>query len=330
MEVSMLVLLVLAYGVRVGVDKRYKIWCCIGNQLALHSLACLPRLRDEVVHNAMVEGQEALSSHHRLAPVDDGLDGFLPFLHSPRIGAGLSIHARAVIALGLALRKEIALLLVAAEKIPRFGAIDVSEGYSVAREGRTDDPVGEVVDHEFLRRGKEPVATWNLVDGLHGREEMSEEKGRTEERFEDHEDGGIYIGSSGIGPKRVIMSPCMPIRSDLSTTPGLFHIEAPSAYSSSTAYTTITRDQTCWPSTSLSLRDPASRSPPSVLLAEHWLERPLLSMKYIDLRVDLEFCLMDFRFEDLKEECIYVGSSGVGLWLSVIGHQEGTDVFQAS
>ncbi|URE31167.1 hypothetical protein MUK42_16085 [Musa troglodytarum] len=41
-----------------------------------------------------------------------------------------------------------------------------------------------------------------------------------ERRFEDHEDGGIYIGSSGIGPKRVIMSPCMPIRSDLSTTPG--------------------------------------------------------------------------------------------------------------
>ncbi|URE31171.1 hypothetical protein MUK42_16085 [Musa troglodytarum] len=129
---------------------------------------------------------------------------------SPRTGASLSIHALAAAPLGLALRKEIALLLVAAEKIPWLGAIDVSEGDSVAREGfedredrgicvgsssigvkrvimspympRRSDLSMTPVDHEFLRRGKEPVATWNLVDGLHGREEMSEEKGRTEER----------------------------------------------------------------------------------------------------------------------------------------------------
>ena len=33
MEVSALVL---ACGLRVGADERYKIWCCIGNPLALH------------------------------------------------------------------------------------------------------------------------------------------------------------------------------------------------------------------------------------------------------------------------------------------------------
>ena len=118
---------------------------------------------------AIVEGEEALSSHHHLAPVDDGLDGFLLFVQSPRTGAGPSIDARAAAVLGLALRKEIALLSTVAEKIPRLGAVDIGEGDSAARERCAGNAVGEVVDHEFLRRGKEPVTTRNDVDGIHGR-----------------------------------------------------------------------------------------------------------------------------------------------------------------
>ena len=80
------------------------------------------------------------------------------FVQSPRTAAGLSIHARAAVVLRLPLRKEIAFMPIAAEKIPRLGAVDVGEGDSAAREGFAGDPVGEVVDHEFIRRGKESVA----------------------------------------------------------------------------------------------------------------------------------------------------------------------------
>ncbi|THU63038.1 hypothetical protein C4D60_Mb01t11510 [Musa balbisiana] len=130
------------------------------------SLEAAGRTRLELVHRppgvlppAIVEGKAALSPHHHLAPADHGLDGFLLFVQSPRTAAGLSIHARAAAVLGLALRKEIALLPIAAEKIPRLGAVDVREGDSAAREGCAGDPVGEVVNQEFLRRGKEPAYT---------------------------------------------------------------------------------------------------------------------------------------------------------------------------
>ncbi|THU63091.1 hypothetical protein C4D60_Mb01t12090 [Musa balbisiana] len=43
--------LVLACGVRVGADGRYKIWCCIGNPLALHSAACF---RGQLLHSAVL------------------------------------------------------------------------------------------------------------------------------------------------------------------------------------------------------------------------------------------------------------------------------------
>ncbi|URE31175.1 hypothetical protein MUK42_16085 [Musa troglodytarum] len=146
---------------------------------------------------------------------------------SPRTGASLSIHALAAAPLGLALRKEIALLLVAAEKIPWLGAIDVSEGDSVAREGffvspRSSEqitPFGLTrLRNEGLRIVK--IEYW-CEEGDHVPLYAKKVGPFHDPGFEDHEDGGIYIGSSGIGPKRVIMSPCMPIRSDLSTTPGL-------------------------------------------------------------------------------------------------------------
>ncbi|CAL9758870.1 unnamed protein product [Musa acuminata subsp. burmannicoides] len=84
------------------------------------------------------------------------------FCTESRTAAGLSIDARAAAVLGLALRKEIALLPIAAEKIPRLGAVDVREGDSAARRC-AGDPVGEVVNQELLRRGKEPVAARNNI-----------------------------------------------------------------------------------------------------------------------------------------------------------------------
>ena len=140
------------------------------------SLEAAGRTHFELVHRppgvlppTIVERKAALSPDHHLAPADHGLNGFLLFVQSPRTAAGLSIDARAAAVLGLALRKEIALLSIAAEKIPRLGAVDIGEGDSAAREPCAGNAVGEVVDHEFLRRGKEPVTTRNDVDGIHGR-----------------------------------------------------------------------------------------------------------------------------------------------------------------
>ena len=161
-----------------------------------------------VLPPTIVERKAALSPDHHLAPADHGLNGFLLFVQSPRTAAGLSIDARAAAVLGLALRKEIALLPIAAEKIPRLGAVDVREGDSAARERCAGDPVGEVVNQEFLRRGKEPVAARYEVDGLHGwttkdgfltrrGEEINEEENGAEERREAQgREDGVRVGEA--------------------------------------------------------------------------------------------------------------------------------------
>ncbi|URE31180.1 hypothetical protein MUK42_16085 [Musa troglodytarum] len=127
---------------------------------------------------------------------------------SPRTGASLSIHALAAAPLGLALRKEIALLLVAAEKIPWLGAIDVSEGDSVAREGffvspRSSEqitPFGLTrLRNEGLRIVK--IEYW-CEEGDHVPLYAKKVGPFHDPGFEDREDRGIYVGSSGIGVKR--------------------------------------------------------------------------------------------------------------------------------
>ncbi|THU63089.1 hypothetical protein C4D60_Mb01t12070 [Musa balbisiana] len=62
---------------RVGADGRYKIWCCIGNPLALHSAACF---RGQVLHSAVFSR---------------GLE----LMEGTRFGVVLAIHNRSLYAI---------------------------------------------------------------------------------------------------------------------------------------------------------------------------------------------------------------------------------------
>ncbi|CAL9145929.1 unnamed protein product, partial [Musa hybrid cultivar] len=61
--------------------------CLEGGGTHLVFIHCPPG----VLPPAVLEGKVA-PSHHHLAPVDDGLDGFLPSVQKPRTGADRSIH----------------------------------------------------------------------------------------------------------------------------------------------------------------------------------------------------------------------------------------------
>lgn len=86
--------------------------------------------------------RKAVLLYTRYAPANDDLDECFILIPMPIAIASLSFHARAIAVHGLALRKEITLLPIAAEKMPRLGAIDVGEFESAARDGCAGDMVG--------------------------------------------------------------------------------------------------------------------------------------------------------------------------------------------
>ncbi|URD72745.1 hypothetical protein MUK42_07981 [Musa troglodytarum] len=91
----------------------------------------------------IVEGKTTLSSHHHLAPIGDGLDVLAFSLESKNRCRPFDPCA-----------SHRSLLSIVVERIQRLDAVDVDEGYNVAREGCGDNLVDEISDHEFLCHGK--------------------------------------------------------------------------------------------------------------------------------------------------------------------------------